>query len=104
MGEGEKEESKWFKYHREYTEEERRLLISKMVLVALETTFGNHIYQCRNNLYRQSQGGGIGARITGVVARILMDVWMDLVSKSLEENDVKVYLIAKYVDDINVAT
>ena len=83
--EGEKEQSKWFRFHRDYTEEEKRLLFSKVVIVALETTFPNHIYQCQNNLYRQSQGGGIGASITGVLAQILMDVWMDLVSKSLEE-------------------
>ena len=70
----------------------------------METTFTNHIYQCNNILYRQCQGGGIGARITGVVARILMDVWMDLISQALEENAVVVYLMTKYVDDINVAT
>ena len=55
-------------------------------------------------MYRQSQGGGIGAKITGMVAQILMDVWMDLVSKSLEENDVIVYPMAKYANDKNVAT
>ena len=74
------------------------------MLVALETTFTNHIYQGNNILYRQCQEGGIGAHITGVVARILMDVWMDLISQALEENAVVVYLMTKYVDDINVAT
>ena len=71
--------------------------------IALETTFTNHIYQCQNVLYRQCKGGGIGARITGVVARIIMDLWMDLVTQTLEENEVVVYLMTKYVDDINVA-
>ena len=37
------EESKWFKYHREYTQEEKKLLISKVVQVALEATSSNHI-------------------------------------------------------------
>ena len=32
-----------------------------------------------------------------------MDFWMDLVTQTLEENDVVVYLMTKYVDDINVA-
>ena len=71
--------------------------------IALETTFTNHIYQCYNAIYRQRKGGGIGARITGVVAWIIMDLWMDLVTQTLEENEVVVYLMTKYVDDINVA-
>ena len=44
--------SKWFKYHRQYSKEEKRLLIAKVVLVALEVTLSNHIYQCQNVLYR----------------------------------------------------
>ena len=32
-----------------------------------------------------------------------MDLWMDLVTQTLEENEVVVYLMTKYVDDINVA-
>ena len=79
MEDDDPEESKWFKFHRKYSEEEQRLLLSKVVQVALEATFSNHIYQCQNNLYRQCKGGGIGARITGVVARVVMDLWMDLI-------------------------
>ena len=70
----------------------------------MEVCFGNHIYQCENELFRQVTGGGIGARVTGVVARILMDVWMDLLTQALKENEVAIYLLTKYVDDINVAT
>ena len=32
-----------------------------------------------------------------------MDLWMDLVTQTLEENEVVVYLIVKFVDEINVA-
>ena len=49
--------SKWYKYHRPYTKEEKKLLLSKEVLVALEAALGNHIYQCQNTLYRQLRGG-----------------------------------------------
>ena len=72
--------------------------------MATETAFGNHIYQCQNTLYRQLIGGGIGARLTGMVARVIMDVWMDKMSRILKENDVKVFLMVKYVDNINLAT
>ena len=49
-------------------------------------------------------GGGIGARITGVVARVLMDVWADLLSANLKDNGVILYLLTKYVDDVNLAS
>ena len=78
------EESKYFRFHRKYSEGEKRLLLSKVVQIALETTFSNHIYQCQNVLYCQVKGGGIGARITGVVARVVMDLWMYLIQHKNE--------------------
>ena len=42
--------------------------------------------------------------MTGVVARVVMDLWMDLISGHLKENKVATYLLTKYVDDINIAT
>ena len=75
---------------------------SKSLQAALEICFGNHIYQCKNEVARQVTGGGIGARVTGVVARILMDVWADRLARKLEDNNVLLYMLAKYVDDINL--
>ena len=54
-------ESKFFKFHRQYSEQEKRLIVSKVVLVATEIAFSNHIYQCQNTLYKQLRGGGIWA-------------------------------------------
>ena len=76
--------------------------IAKVVQVVLEECFSNHIYQCDNVLYCQKSGGGIGARVTGVVARILMEIWAELLSENLEKNGIVIYLLAKYVDDINL--
>ena len=33
-----------------------------------------------------------------------MDVWADLLHSNLETNGVIIYLLAKYVDDVNIAT
>ena len=96
--------SRWHPFYRSYTKEEKRKMISKVIKISLMECFRNHIYQARNVLYRQIVGGGIGARVTGVVARILMDVWADLLNSILENNDVIIYLLAKYVDDVNIAT
>ena len=40
----------------------------------------------------------------GEVARVIMDVWADKVNSVLVDNEITVFLLAKYVDDINIAT
>ena len=49
-------------------------MIEFMVLEILVTmTFSNHIYTYRNEFYKQLRGVVIGLRLTGIVARIVMD-------------------------------
>ena len=61
----------------------------------------NHVYSFDGKVYKQTSGGAIGLRLTGVVARICMDRWAKELTRLLEENKVKVYLLIKYVDDVN---
>ena len=74
-----------------------------VVQLTLEQCFSNYIYQADNVLFRQVSGGGIGARVTGVAARVLMDVWADLLTSILGRNKVTIHMLAKYVDDVNLA-
>ena len=45
--------------------------------------------------------GGIGTRVVGVVAMMLMNVWADLMATCLNTNGILLYMIAKCIDDIN---
>ena len=98
------EDSKWWPYYRPYTKDEKRKIIAKVIQVSLEAVFGNHIYQCNNSLYKQLKGGVIGARVTRIIARILMDRWEDILEKRLRKIGVKSFFLVKYVDDCNLAT
>ena len=44
QGEEEEEDQKWVRFGRDYSKEERRLIISKVIMVAVETAFWTHIY------------------------------------------------------------
>ena len=33
-----------------------------------------------------------------------MDVWTDKITQILQDNNINVYLLARYVDDVNIAT
>ena len=56
-----------------------------------------------SDLYRQVEGGSIGLRLTGVVARVVMDIWRDLMTASIRRMKVEIYLLIKYVNDVNLA-
>ena len=40
---------------------------------AITAMFRNHVYTYRSSLYKQTKGGGIGLRLTGVVESIVME-------------------------------
>ena len=58
----------------------------------------------RASIYTQKTAGAIGTRITGVLARINMDRWGDKLKELLKEAGVTLYILAKYIDDYNLAT
>ena len=59
--------------------------MEKVLEVAVRATFKNHIYTYGNQLYRKRKGGAIGLRLTGIVARIVMDGWAKLILERLAQ-------------------
>ena len=92
------------KFGREYTNKEKKMLIAKHLMIRIRVAFKNHIYWYHGDLFKQLKGGAIGARLTGVVARVVMDKWEQRLREVLRSNLVKTYLLGKYVDDVNLAT
>ena len=40
--------------------------------------------------------------MTGIVARIVMDRWSKMFLERLKQAEIEVYLLKKYVDDVNL--
>ena len=55
-------------------------------------------------MFRQLVGGAIGARNTGIVVRILMDRWADSFKEILARIELDIFLLKKYIDDLNLPT
>ena len=89
---------------REYSKKEGKVLVAKAIMIGIETSFSEHIYEFNGDLYKQLEGGAIGVRLTGEVARVIMDRWATDMDACLRASKVEVYLLCKYVDDINLAT
>merc|ERR1712090_120848 len=85
------------------TPSQQRLVLSVVLEEAIITVMSNHVYRFGQEVFQQVEGGAIGSRLTGAVARLTMDDWMDQYNEVLEDNGWTVYLNKKYVDDINLA-
>ena len=55
--------------------------MGKVIEIAVKTTFKNHLYQFKGKTYIQTKGGSIRLRLTGVVAKLVMNYW----NKKLKE-------------------
>ena len=96
-------EKRWRRFGREYTNQKKKKFFAKYLLVGLDTVFCNNIFWYNNHMYLQKVGRAIGARLTGVVVRLMMDRGERQLLTSLRKAGEDIYLPEKYVDDVNVA-
>ena len=83
------------------TETQKRMLIAKVIEIAVLLVIRNHLYKWKGETYMQTLGVPTGLRLSGVIGRITMDVWLEKMKVILKENNIRTYLIEKYVDDCN---
>ena len=76
----------------------------KVVQVILKTTYDPHYYKFRGKIYRQAKGGAISLGATGSLARIMMDIRMQLFMNDCERLGIPIIHIMKYVNDVLLVT
>ena len=84
------------------TFKQKKLIISKVCKVATLNIFANHMYQFGGVTFCQLVGAPIGLRLTSIVARIVMDQWVQRFLVLVTDAGAKVHFLAKYVNDINI--
>ena len=55
---------------------------------------------CEGKVYRQSEGGPIGLRLSMAVSRIFMGVWDKQLAKLGAESGWIIHLVKRYVNDV----
>ena len=88
----------------EYSDEDKKLIVARVVEIATRTLFENHAYKFGNENYRQESGGSIGDRWTGSAAELVMQEWAEGYRDILVRSNMEVLLLAGYVDDGRQAT
>ena len=81
---------------------DKRKMIGKVLERAIIAVMGFHCYTFGGKYYKQGKGGAIGLRLTGIVARIIMDRWARKLKVMIGIAMWAVYLLIKYVDDCNL--
>ena len=90
-----KERWKWITMPDKYTETDRRKVMESVVQILIEATFSNHFYKWGENIYKQLEGGAIGLRATGSVARAIMGHILEEVKDIMVQNNMPVHLLKK---------
>ena len=77
------------------SEEDKRLIVGKVVKIAIMNAFCNHIYQFAGQSFRQLLGGPIGLYLTSLVARIVMDEWATVFLDKVDKAGVIIHAMVK---------
>ena len=96
------DKTKWTDEGSEYTKEEKRKILAKVIEIGVRTILENHVYKFGYKIYRQVIGGPMGLKLTGIVARLVMDRWARKFEFKLAEAGIKLDLLKKYIDDVNL--
>jgi hypothetical protein len=95
------EATSWKPPNRKPTQQEIKKLLGIMVETAIMVIMNNHYYILGDTIRRQTKGGAIGLRMTGILAKLFMEEFDKIFKHKLYEACILVYLYSRYIDDIN---
>ena len=80
----------------------KKLMLACAFVIAVNFIMKNHTYRFNRKVKKQIEGGLIGLKITGIIAKIVM-LWFDKKTlKSLRAMKIELLLYKRYVDDSNL--
>ena len=99
--------SKFYPARKGQTREEMRRMIGVALEEAVNTAMRNHVYTFNGEVRRQSEGGWIGNKLTGAMAKVYMSRWTRQLKYNLAQatDDIlyfELYVLKYYVDDCNL--
>ena len=98
-GESIGDDSKWSTVRRNITLEEKRVVVSRIIEMAVLVCMNTHVYSFGPDLFLQQSGGPIGMRFTAALANVVMKMWDCSWIDLMKKEGVKWDLYLRYVDD-----
>ena len=94
-----KEDKMWQDTRRALTAVEKKIILGRVIEVAIVVAMSTHLYSFGGEVYLQSSGGPIGMRSTAGLAAVVMKMWDKSWIKLLKREGVIFDLLVRYVDD-----
>ena len=88
-----------FPYDLEPSQEIKTKMMGKELQLVVRSCWKLHTYEFGGKVYRQSEEGPIGLRITMACARVIIINWGKIAKDRLEQSGIKVLVESCYVDD-----
>ena len=88
--------------HRVHDRSTLKNMIAKALEAGINAVMNTHVYKFAGEIKSQKQGGAIGLELTGEIAGVFMTWWDREMKKKLREENVKIVMYKRYVDDINL--
>ena len=92
-------EEQWIFPNVALTSPEKKMILGKIMLLAVEILFKTHCYSLKRFVFKQSDGGPIGLRPTCAIAKVVMARHNQKWSQSMLENNISTEFNGFYVDD-----
>ena len=77
-------------------------MTAKMVEIAIVQVMKNNVYKFAGDIRLQGEGGAIGVRATGDIAKAVMVTWDKKLNKKLERLLTRPLMYRRYIDDQNL--
>jgi hypothetical protein len=91
---------KWAFSPKTPNQEQRKLMLSKAIEVGVRECFRNHLYTFNGEVYRQTDGGPIGLRLSMAISRVVMAMWDKKLMELGSETGWLIHMLKRYVDDV----
>ena len=62
---------------------------------------GHHVYKVGDTIYLQTDGGPMGLKLTGAIARVVMMLFDKIYLEKVSQSDICMLMYERYVDDSN---
>lgn len=81
------------------SEKEKQMIVAEVTSIVTKVMFNTHPYTFGGKTFLQKEGGPIGLRGTGALARLVMCAWDRKWNKIMLEQNILVSLYTRYMDD-----
>ena len=97
----EDDDSKWLRASRLPDENEKKKILGLVLATLVDFVMSNHVYKVGDNIHLQTDGGPMGLKLTGAIARVVMILFDKIYLEKVEQNGMKMLLYERYVGDSN---